>query len=236
MDGFGPTICFVELLVDGKWTNSEKWQVIGVSHANGPVNNLLKASSCDAGTFWNADDGSADALGWNMTLTMETGASIAGFRYGIWDSSEEPKSFEIQALDSSAAFRSVLEVVDTATAGNCSRLSKTSVSTSPDDALVFTTHQTDTENGVTQFALCYAGVPKKGGTAAAVATATACASAAAKTDVAEVLAARNEFIAAAVPPLPAESDDRFQRKLLSVMKVNSLSQEGAVKQGWSTTW
>ena len=38
-----------------------------------------------------------------------------------------------------------------------------------------------------------------------------------------------------LPPLPDVSDDRFQRKLLSVMKVNSMAPEGALNYSWSTT-
>ena len=241
VDGYGPTICFIQLLINGTWTNSETWNVSGLYHPNGPVHNLLKATSCEAGTFWNADDGAPKEFGWNVTLTLDgRTALIQGFRYGIWDSSEEPKAFELQALEgqsSSSPFRSVLSVADTSMAANCSKLSRMSVSISSEDVLAFSTYQTHEEVGVTQFALCYAATPHlhRGGTAAAVAAATACASAAAKSDVAAVLAERNEYIASTLSPLPTEAEDRFQRKLLSVMKVNSLSKEGDITQGWSTT-
>ena len=48
------------------------------------------------------------------------------------------------------------------------------------------------------------------------------------------MAERNAFILG-LPPLPNAADDRFQRKLLSVMKVNSMSPEGSVAHNWSTT-
>lgn len=38
-----------------------------------------------------------------------------------------------------------------------------------------------------------------------------------------------------LPPLPDVGDDRFQRKLLSVMKVNSMAPEGKLNYSWSTT-
>jgi len=235
VDGDGPTICFMELLIDGNWTNSERWNVSAAFHPNGPVQNLMSARSCDAGTFWNSDDGTS---GWNVTITMDRpAASVEGFRYGIWRGSEAPKSFEVQAQDRSqgGAFRSVLSVADTATASNCSRLGKARVSISSKEVLAFDTYETDPDYGVTQFALCYSAVDDHGGINAASAAATACATAAARADVAAVLAERNEYIAQALPPLKSPSDDRFQRKLLSVMKVNSLSSEGAIHQGWSTT-
>ena len=62
-----------------------------------------------------------------------------------------------------------------------------------------------------------------------------CATGAAQEDVAEVFEQRNEYISSTLPPLPDAGDDRFQRKLLSVMKVNSLAAEGAIRQSWSTT-
>jgi hypothetical protein len=82
-------------------------------------------------------------------------------------------------------------------------------------------------SGATNFALCY------GETAA---DATACAQdALVGLDVAQVIAARNRYILETLPPLSDPADDRFQRKLLSTMKVNSMSPDGALAHSWSTT-
>lgn len=84
-----------------------------------------------------------------------------------------------------------------------------------------------TSSGLTNFALCYGD---------SAANATACAEAAlVGLDVGQVMAARNRYILEQLAPLPDAADDRFQRKLLSVMKVNSLSPEGVIAHNWSTT-
>ena len=237
-DGFGPTVCFVSLLIDGKWTTSREWSVTAVSHPNGPVENILKTTNCSSGTFWNADKGKGNGLTpWNLTLDMKAAVKVAGFRYGIHDSSEMPKSFVLETRPGleTTPWQPALSVPDTATAGNCSALSKQSTSASSSEVLAFATHLTDSHYGVTQFALCYSAISSRAPAAAATAAATSCATAAAQEDVAEVFEQRNEYISSTLPPLPDAGDDRFQRKLLSVMKVNSLAAEGAIRQSWSTT-
>jgi hypothetical protein len=237
-DGFGPTICFISLLIDGEWTTSREWSAIAVSHPNGPAVNILKATNCSSGTFWNADKGHENGLTpWNLTLDLKATLTVAGLRYGIHDSSEMPKSFVVETRRSLAAptWQLTLEVKDTATAGNCSVLSKRSTSVSSSEVLAFATYLTDSEYGVTQFALCYVAVSSHVPTAATTDQATNCATSAAKEDVAEVFQRRNEYIASTLPPLADADQDRFMRKLLSVMKVNSLSAEGTIKQSWSTT-
>eukprot|EP01052_Picozoa_sp_SAG31_P025984 SAG31_NODE_2319_length_5944_cov_9.686056_6_plen_159_part_00 len=95
-------------------------------------------------------------------------------------------------------------------------------------ALAFATHPSATHPGRTDFALCYN--EQHDGNAA-----LACAQAAAAAGGAEkVMAERNSFILT-LPALRDPADDRFQRKLLSVMKVNSMSPEGSVAHNWSTT-
>lgn len=81
----------------------------------------------------------------------------------------------------------------------------------------------------TVFAVCY------GSNAS---SAEACAAEAVEVvDVAEVMAMRNDFILTQLPEImPSPADDQFQRKLLSVMKVNSMSPEGAIAHNWSTTY
>jgi len=76
------------------------------------------------------------------------------------------------------------------------------------------------------FAICYATDPN---------TAASCAAdAASSVDVVDVMAARNKYILDSLLPLVDAGKDRFQRKLLSVMKVNSLSPEGSLPYSWSS--
>ena len=54
-------------------------------------------------------------------------------------------------------------------------------------------------------------------------------------DVAAEMSKRNAWILDSLTPLADQGDDAFQRKLLSVMKVNTLSPEGKIAHKWSTT-
>jgi hypothetical protein len=116
-------------------------------------------------------------------------------------------------------------------AGNCtpagSNTRVVNVSTSAVDALALATTLRKGNNGVTTFALSY-------GVNASEASQRA-ASAVAGVDVGATMQERNDFVLRSAEPLPDASDDRFQRKLLSVMKVNSMSPEGAIAHNWSTT-
>eukprot|EP00929_Paragymnodinium_shiwhaense_P112120 TRINITY_DN80375_c0_g1_i1.p1 TRINITY_DN80375_c0_g1~~TRINITY_DN80375_c0_g1_i1.p1 ORF type:complete len:1176 (+),score=130.90 TRINITY_DN80375_c0_g1_i1:88-3615(+) len=99
---------------------------------------------------------------------------------------------------------------------------------SPDkDFIEIAHHSTGSDTGVTTFAISY----DRTSAAAALQKAQS----AAAVDVFALMSKRNQYILS-LPPRQTERDDRFQRKLLSVMKVNSLSKDdGLFNHSWSTT-
>ena len=214
----------------------QSWKVSGLSHPNGPITNLLIT---DTKGFANLAQGPAP---WNATLDTGAGAAsslkvdefrhedlslkVDAFRYEIFVADEAPLKFKLETSASGGFLDAepVLEVSDAANDG----CTATAGGGSGADEFALRTYKPPGGN-VTFFALCFQQTSSIGGTAAA------CAEAAAKAaNVAETITKRNEVILS-LPPLNNSRDDRFQRKLYSVMKVNSLSAEGPLKSAWSTT-
>ena len=111
--------------------------------------------------------------------------------------------------------------------GTCVVELQENVTISPIDILVLSLGNATTENSnVHPFALCYGHDLHD--------TIQYCEENA-NENVVNELYNRHNFILGALPPLEAEKDERFQRKLLSVMKVNQLSPEGNISHIWSTT-
>lgn len=173
-------------------------------HPNGPTSSVLQRS-CD--TFWNADTGPPGAP-WTLAIELGEELEVSGFQYVIYQQGEAPKAFTLAA--STAQHPTPHTVLSTtATNEGCSSGTPVNVSASDSDVLAF--HIEQSPSGVSTFALCYGG---KGDEQAAV----ACAQAAVTEDAAAIMAQRNEYIGH-LQPLQDPSDDRLQRKLLSVMKV-----------------
>ena len=190
---------------------------------------------------------------------------MTGFQYAIYKPAEAPKSFRVLrgggsdasggepsalAPSPAAPLWEVVAVQEHATNTGCtppaprkySRVVNTS--TTLVDSIAIKTRTiansfpsgssvagrvagTHADSTTTVFAVCY-------GTNAT--SAEACAAEAVESmDVAKEMANRNSFILNQLSTMPAAGDDKFQRKLLSVMKVNSMSAEGEIAHNWSTT-
>ena len=249
-DGSGSTICYIGFELDGRWATDPKWNVSGAFHSfhgGQPANVLTR----DCGSFWNS---AVSATGpWNLTIDTAVPIAPTGFEYSIYVPGEAPLQFAV--LGASAQTGPWETVFSTAAAPNSGCAPHKPPPPPPpywaDPAirgvdvtsdtghwtLAFATSPSEQVAGRTEFALCYneqldrnhSTVPGAVSCAAAAVTAPAAGGSEA------VMAKRNAFILETLPPLPDPGDDRFQRKLLSVMKVNSMSPEGAVKHAWSTT-
>ena len=176
------------------------------------------------------DDASADPskddvlVATNDVLVVQRDTSSIGVTWRDW-------STIVGFVEGPAARAVALEerVCDTA-AGGCTHHTPPyairAVNTSTIGGQSISVSAFTTKAGVTTFAVCYS--------LEAHSAESCAAQAAASVDVGAVLAERNKYITESLPPLADPGDDRFQRKLLSVMKVNSLSPEGLLKHSWSS--
>ena len=180
-----------------------------------------------------ADEVSADPaqdqilVATNDVLLVQRGTSKIGVTWRDW-------STIVGFVEGPLAQSVTLEerVCDSASGGlgSCEKppfaIRAVNVSTSGGQSLAIATHRVATPVPRAIFAVCYAFDSQ---------TASSCASeAAASVDVVAVMAERNKYILETLPPLPDAAEDRFQRKLLSVMKVNSLAPEGSLPYSWSS--
>jgi len=177
------------------------------------------------------DDTSADPsqdqilIATNDVLLVQRGASKIGVTWRDW-------STIVGFIEGPLAQTVTLEerVCDSNGLGSCQNppfsIRVVNVSTSRGQSLAISTHRETTPVLRTIFAVCYATDAK---------TALSCATeAASSVDVVAVMAQRNKYILETIPPLSDAGKDRFQRKLLSVMKVNSLAPEGSLPYSWSS--
>ena len=235
-DGEGSTLCFVGFRIGGKWVTDPSWSVSAAYHPNGPPASVLTR---DCASFWNSAAGPRPTTAAPLFLTIDLKAEleVTAFQYSIYNPTEAPKAFVIQTAASNATTATTAAGwTDVGTWGNATNdgcagagggTKDVNVSTSPHDVLALATRPTGT-GGMT-FALTYGEAGTGNATMARAETAAASA------DVGAVIADRNKYITDLLPPMPDAGDDRFQRKMLSVMKVNSLSPEGAINHNWSTT-
>jgi len=199
-DGYGPTICNIALQIGGAWLTNASWRVEALYHPNGPVQNLL-SKGCES--FWNADTGKSGP--WFLNLDLGEAQEVTGFQYSIYQATEAPKKFEV-LVRRGPVYEIALET--NATNHGCSDYQSVNVSRSSKDVLAF--HREASSPGAYTFALCYASPDNEK-------QAVECAAEAARDDVARIMEERNEYIAS-LSALKEPTDDRFQRKLLSVMK------------------
>ena len=190
--------------------------------------------------YWNS--AVSDHGPWNLTIDTRTAIAPAGFEYSIFVPQEAPLAFKLLGADSASGPWEQIFTTSNASTGGCvptpappplppvpgpgqdPAIRVVNVSTSKNDALAL--DRTATGSPVTTtFTLSYGKTE---------AEAKARAAAAVSADVAAAMQARNRYILE-LPPLANPDDDRFQRKLLSVMKVNSLAPEGKLAFNWSTT-
>jgi hypothetical protein len=247
-DASGSTICFIGFDIGGSWKTDPSWNVSAAFHSfeGGAPAGVL---SRDCGSFWNA---AASPHGpWNLTIDARKPIAPTGFEYSIYVPTEAPSQFKI--LGASAATGPWNEVFRTANAptGGCEprppppppppywadpaiRGVNATSDPSGDWTLAFATHPSGRVAGRTDFALCFNEKRDQMNHSTAPG-AMACANlAAAAGETEQEMAKRNAYILS-LPPLKDPADDRFQRKLLSVMKVNSMSPEGDVAYNWSTS-
>jgi hypothetical protein len=247
-DGSGPTICYIGFSIGGHWTTDPSWNVSAPYHSydgGGAPSGLLTR---DCGEYWNSAVSSHGP--WTLTLDARKAIAPVGFEYSIFVPQEAPLAFKLLGADSPSGPWAQIFATSNATTGGCAPMPApppsppppgpghdpairvVNVSSSKNDALALDRKSLTTEDtrglgvATTTFALSY-------GKTAAEAKAHA-AAAVIGADVAAAMQARNRYILE-LPPLPNPDDDRFQRKLLSVMKVNSLAPEGKLAFNWSTT-
>lgn len=241
-DGAGSTICYIGFNIGGHWTTDPRWNVSAPYHSydgGGSPSGLLTR---DCSEYWNSAVSSHGP--WNLTLDTRKAIAPAGFEYSIFVPQEAPLAFKLLGADSPSGPWELIFATSNATTGGCATapppppapgpgkdpaIRVVNISSSTKDALALDQKSLTTQGlGVvtTTFTLSYGKTATEAKARAAAAVVTA--------DVAAAMQARNRYILE-LPPLPNADDDRFQRKLLSVMKVNSLAPEGKLAFNWSTT-
>ena len=233
----GSTICYIGFEIAGAWRTDSSWKVTAPSHSykgGGAASGVL---SRDCDSYWNSAVTSSGP--WNLTIDTGKPISPTGFEYSIFVPDEAPLAFAVEAAASADGPWHQVYATSAAPTGGCApkpppsppkalppfwsdpAIRAVNLTSGSGWSLGFAKHADAQHPGRTNFALCY----NENSSAA-----TACAEAAAAAGgVEEVMASRNEFILG-LPPLEDAGDDRFQRKLLSVMKVNSMSEPPPTSQ------
>lgn len=248
-DGAGSTICYIGFNIGGNWTTDPRWNVSAPYHSydgGGAPSGLLTR---DCNQYWNSAVSSHGP--WNLTLDTRKVIAPVGFEYSIFVPQEAPLVFKLLGADSPSGPWELIFATSNATTGGCApapaptppsppapgpgndpAIRVVNVSSSTKDALALDRKSLTTEDATgvgvvtTTFTLSYGKTVAEAKARAAAAVITA--------DVSAAMQARNRYILE-LPPLSNPDDDRFQRKLLSVMKVNSLAPEGKLAFNWSTT-